>query len=218
MSRFFIDLVYINCKVGYIMKKIHRAIAIVLIIMLAASFLYLSDSRKSIFTEKVGDMTLSGYDTGNAAVQQISSMYGLKDIPLAKAYSAVYRSNRGTMRMWVVEAPEHNAANDAFNAMNTMLGGPSGNEEHGNSGNMGNMNSQYMDSNMDLMNNNFTKPVKLDIIEFEKPDVYAMKDNNLINYYYFKMSYNRGRVYWIIFDSPDMDYQISIVKQAVMDI
>lgn len=197
------------------MKKTHRAIAIVLIVVLAASFLYLSDSRKSIFTEKVGDMTLSGYDTGNVAAQQISKMYGIKDIPIAKAYSAVYRSNRGTMRIWVAEASDHKGANDAFNAMNSMLGGPSRNEEHGNSGDMG---SQNMGSNMDLMNNNFTKPVKLDIIEFEKPDVYVMKENNVINYYYLKMSYNRGRVYWIIFDSPDMDYQLSIVKKAVMDI
>ncbi|HMB45633.1 MAG TPA: hypothetical protein VKL21_07410 [Candidatus Methanoperedens sp.] len=200
------------------MKKTHRVIAIVLIVTLAASFLYLSDSRKSIFTDKVGDMTLSGYDTGDVAAQQISKMYGIKDIPLEKAYSAVYRSNRGTMRIWAVEAPDHNAVNDAFNAMNSMLGGPSGNDEHGNSGNMGDMGSGNMDSNMDMMNNNFTKPVKLDIMEFEKPDVYVMKENNVINYYYFKMNYNRGRVYWIIFDSPDLDYQISIVKQAVMEI
>jgi len=199
------------------MKRTHRAIAIALIVMLAVSFLYLSDSRKSIFTEKVGDMTLSEYDTGEAAAQQISKMYGIKDIPLAKAYSAVYRSNRGTMRIWVAEAPDHNAANDAFNAMNSMMGGPSGNEEHGNSGGMRQM-GHNGDSNMDMMNNNFTKPVKLDIMEFEKPDVYMLKENNAMNYYYFKMSYNAGRVYWIIFDSPDSGYQISIVKQAVMDL
>lgn len=198
------------------MKRTHRVIAIVLIVVLAASFLYFSDSRKSIFTEGVGDMTLSGYDTGDVAAQQISKMYGIKDIPIAKAYSAVYRSNRGTMRIWVAEVSDHNGANDAFNAMNSMLGGPSGNS--GNMGNMGNMGTDSMDSNMDMMNNNFTKPVKLDIMEFEKPDVYVMKENNVINYYYFKMSYNMGRVYWIIFDSPDLDYQISIVKQAVMEI
>ena len=115
------------------MKKTHRVIAIVLIVVLAASILYLSDSRKSIFIEKVGDMTLSGYDTGDVAAQQISKMYGIKDIPIAKAYSAVYRSNKGTMRIWVAEASDHNAVNDAF------------------------------------------KPLKLDIIEFEKPDVYVMK-------------------------------------------
>lgn len=195
------------------MKRTRRAIAIVLIVVLAASFLYLSASRKSIFTEKVGDMTLSGYDTGDVAAQQISKIYGIKDIPIAKAYSAVYRSNRGTMRIWAAEVSDHNGANDAFNAMNSMLGGPSGN-----SGNMGNMGTDNMDSNMDLMNNNFTKPVKLDIMEFEKPDVFVMKENNVINYYYFKMSYNMGRVYWIIFDSPDLDYQISIVKLAVMEI
>ncbi len=200
------------------MKKTHRVIAVVLIGILAASFLYLSDSRKGIFTERVGDMTLSGYDTGNVTAQQISKMYGIRDIPIAKAYSAVYSSNRGTMRIWAVEAPDHNAVNDAFNAMNSMLGGPSVNDEHGNSGNMGDMGPGNMDSDMDMMNNNFTRPVKLDITEFEKPDIYTMKENNVMNYYYFKMSYNRGRVYWIIFDSPDLDYQISIVKQAVMDI
>src|SRR4030067_1874348 len=184
------------------MKKTHRVFAIVLIIMLAASLLYLSDSRKSIFTDKVGDMTLSGYDTGDGAAQQISKMNGIKDIPLEKAYSAVYSSNKGIMRIWVAEASDHNAASDAFNAMNSMLGGPSGNDEHGNSGDMGDMGSGNMDSNMDMMN--LTKSVKLDIMEFEKPDVYVMKENNVINYYYFKMNYNRGRVYWIIFDSADL--------------
>jgi hypoxanthine-guanine phosphoribosyltransferase len=54
------------------MKKTYRAFAVVLIVVLAASFLYLSDSRKSIFTEKVGDMTLSRYDTGDVAAQKIS--------------------------------------------------------------------------------------------------------------------------------------------------
>lgn len=107
---------------------------LILTAVLALSFSYLTDSRKSIFAEKVGDMTLSRYDTRDAAARQISKMYGIRDIPVAKAYSAVYRSNRGTMRIWAVEAPDHNAANDAFNAINSMLGGPSGNEEHGNSG------------------------------------------------------------------------------------
>jgi hypothetical protein len=203
------------------MKKKHILFMIILVAVLAVIFSYLTDSRKSIFTENVGDMALSGYDTGDLAAQQISKMYGIRDIPIAKAYSAVYRSNRGTMRIWVVEAPDdHNAANDAFNAMNSMLGGPSGNEGpgSGNMGDMGGMGSPNMDSNMDMMNNNFTKPVRLDIMEFEKPDVYMLKYNNAMNYYYYKMNYNSGRVYWITFDSPDLEYQISIVKQAVMEI
>lgn len=200
------------------MKRKYILFIIILVVVLAVSFSYLTDSRKSIFTEKVGDMTLSGYDTGDVAAQQISKMYGIRNIPIAKAYSAVYSSTRGTMRIWAVESPDHTVANDAFNAMNSMLGGPSGNEEHGNSGGMGQMGSSGMDNNTDMMDKNFTKPIKLDVMEFEKPDVYVMKENNVINYYYFKMNYNRGRVYWIIFDSPDLDYQISIVKQAVMEI
>lgn len=200
------------------MKRTHIVTMVILIIVVAVSFLYLSDSRKSLFPERLGDMTLTRYETGEAAAQQISSMDGLKDIPLAKAYSAVYRSNKGSMRIWVAEASDHIAANDAYNAMNSMFGGPSGNEEHGNSGDMGNMGSRNMDSNMDMMNNNFTKPVKLNIMEFEKPDVYMMRANNVINYYYFKMDYKTGRVFWIIFDSSDEGYQLSIVKQAVLDI
>ncbi len=196
------------------MKKIY--IIIIVAAVLAVIFLYPSSAKKSIFTEKVGDMTLTRYETGETAARQISSMYGLKDIPLAKAYSAVYKGGKGTMRMWVAEPPDHNVANDAFNSMNSMFGGSTGHEEHESSGDAGQPDSHtaHGDAGMD----NFTKPVKLDIMEFEKPEVYMMNANNAVNYYYFKMNYNMGRVYWIIFDSPDIDYQISIVKQAVMDI
>ncbi len=197
------------------MKKVY--IVIIVAAVLAVIFLYSSGAKKSIFTEKVGDMTLTRYETGEAAAQQISSMYGLKDIPLAKAYSAVYNSKRGTMRIWAVEAPDHNVANDAFTSMNSMLGGSTGHEEHEYSGDVGQTESHTAHGDAG-MNDSFTKPVKLEIMEFVKPEVYMMNANNAINYYYFKMNYNMGRVYWIIFDSPDMDYQISIVKQAVMDI
>lgn len=198
------------------MKKVY--IVIIVAVVLAAIFLYSSGAKKGIFTEKVGDMTLTGYETGNAAAQQISSMYGLKDIPLAKAYSAVYKSEKGTMRIWVAEPSDHNAANDAFNSMNSMLGGSTGHEEHEYSGDVGQTDSHKGHGDAGMMNDNFTKPVKLEIMEFVKPEVYMMNANNAINYYYFKMNYNMGRVYWIIFDSPDMEYQVSIVKQAVMDI
>lgn len=198
------------------MKKVY--IVIIVAVVLAAIFLYSSGAKKGIFTEKVGDMTLTGYETGNAAAQQIWSMYGLKDIPLAKAYSAVYKSEKGTMRIWVAEPSDHNAANDAFNSMNSMLGGSTGHEEHEYSGDVGQTDSHKGHGDAGMMNDNFTKPVKLEIMEFVKPEVYMMNANNAINYYYFKMNYNMGRVYWIIFDSPDMEYQVSIVKQAVMDI
>lgn len=197
------------------MKKVY--IIIIVAAVLAVAFLYSSDTKKSIFTEKVGDMTLIRYETGDTAAQQISKMYGLKDIPLEKAYSAVYKSKKGTMWMWVAEAPDHNIANDAYNSMNSMLGGKSGHEGHEYSGDVG-QTASHESHNESLTGNNFTTPVKLEIVEFVIPEVYTMNANNAINYYYFKMNYNMGRVYWIIFDSPDLDYQISIVKQAVTDI
>jgi hypothetical protein len=186
--------------------------------VLTVFFLNLPGAKKSIFTEKVGDMALIRYETGETAARQISKMSGLKDIPLAKAYSAVYKSRKGTMRIWVAEAPDHNAANDAFNSMNSMFGGSTGHEEHEYSGDVGQTESHAAHDDTGMMNNSFTKPVKLEIMEFVKPEVYMMNANNSINYYYFKMNYNLGRVYWIIFESPDLDYQMSIVKQAVMDI
>lgn len=197
------------------MKRIY--IIIIVAAVLAVSFLYLSDSRKSIFTERLGDMTLTGYETGEVAAQQISNMYGLKDIPLAKGYSAVYSGRNGTMRIWVAEAPDHNVANDAFSAMNSMLGGGStGHEGHESSGDVGQTDSHKGHSDAGILN--VTIPVKLDIMEFVKPDVYMMKANNENNYYYFKMDYKMGRVFWMNFDSPDTVYQLSIVKQAIMDI
>ncbi len=198
------------------MKKLYIVI-IVAAAVLAAALLYSSGAKKSIFTDTVGDMTLSGYETGNAAAAEISNINGLNEIPMYKAYSAVYKSGKGTMRMWVVEPPDHNVANDAFNAMNSMLGGSSGHEGHEYSGDVGQADSHIGHGDAGTMNSN--KPVKLDIMEFVKPEVYMMDVNNSANYYYyFKMNYNMGRIYWIKFDSPDMDYQISMVKQAVTDI
>ncbi len=196
------------------MKKNH--IIIIAAVVLVLSFLYLSDSRKGIFTERLGDMTLTRYEAGEVAAQQISNMYGLKDIPLAKGYSAVYSGRNGTMRIWVAEATDHNAANDAFSAMNSMLGGSTGHEGHEYSGDVGQTDSHKGHGDAGMMNG--TIPVKVDIMEFVKPDVYMMRANNAYNYYYFKMDYKMGRVFWIIFDSPDTVYQLSIVKQAVMNI
>ena len=161
-------------------------------------------------------MKLTKYETGEVAAQQISNMYGLKDIPLGKGYSAVYSSSKGTMRIWVAEPPDHNTANDAFSAMNSMLGGSTGHEEHEYSGDVGQTESHKGHSNTGVMNG--TAPVKVDIMEFVKPDVYMMRTNNEYNYYYFKMDYKMGRIFWMIFDTQDTVYQLSILKQAVMAI
>ncbi|MCX9010818.1 MAG: hypothetical protein OIN66_06815 [Candidatus Methanoperedens sp.] len=196
------------------MKKEVYAIIIVAAVLIIY-FSFLSDTRKSIFTERLGDMVLARYETGELAAQEISNIYGLKDVPLAKGYSAVYSGKNGTMRMWVAEPPDHNAANDAFNAMNSMLGAASGHEGHEYSGDVGQTESHAGHSGVDP---NGTKPVKVDVMEFVKPDVYMMKINDVYNYYYFKMDYRIGRIYWISFDSPDTGYQVSLVKQAVMTI
>ncbi|MFZ3058135.1 MAG: hypothetical protein WA102_00225 [Candidatus Methanoperedens sp.] len=198
------------------MKKVY--IVIIVAALLAVSFLYLSDSRKSLFTERLGDMTLTRYETGEVAAQQISNMYGLKDIPLAKGYSAVYSGRNGTMRIWVAEAPDHNAANDAFNAMNSMLGGSTGHEAHEFSGDVGQTESHKDHENTDMMNNTFSKPSKVDIMELVKPEVYMMQSNNLYNYYFLKMDYRMGRVYWISFDYPDEGYRKAMIRQAILNI
>src|SRR3990170_8808994 len=139
------------------MKKFHIVIIVVAVILVSVFFGFF-ESRKSIFTERLGDMTLIRYETGEAAVQQISNMFALKDIPLAKGYSAAYRSSKGTMRMWVAEPPDHNVANDAFKAMNSMLGGSIGHEEHENSGDVGQSATYNQHGDTGMMNESFTQP------------------------------------------------------------
>ncbi len=197
------------------MKKIHIALLIIVAALLAVLFPYLTDSRKSIFTENLGDMTLIRYDTGEVASQQISGIYGLKDIPLAKAYSAVYAGRNGTMRILVAEAPDHNAANDAFNAMNSMLGASTGHEGHEYAGDVGQTESHKGHEDSD---NNFSRPSKVDIMDLVKPEVFVMQAENQYNYYFLKMDYKIGRVYWISFDHSDAGYQMAMVKQTILNI
>ncbi|MDP3106028.1 MAG: hypothetical protein Q8M95_15655 [Candidatus Methanoperedens sp.] len=200
------------------MNKI-RIVIIVAAVILVTVFSGIFEPRKSIFTEKLGDMTLIRYETGEAAAQQISNMFALKTIPLGKGYSAMYRGSKGTMRIWVSEPNDHNVANAAFTGMNSALGGPTGGQSgHENSGEAEQTDNLNWNVDVGITNESFTKPEIVHIFEFETPSVYVMTVNNSINYYYFKMNYNTGRVYWIIFDSPDADDQISIVKQAVMKI
>ncbi len=165
-------------------------------------------------------MTLTRYGTGEVAAQQISNMYGLKEIPLAKGYSAVYVSRNGTMRIWVAEAPDHNIANEAFNAMNSMLGSAGGHAAHEYSGDVGSgseSRERAKDSKV-IQEEETTKPEKVDFLEITKPDVFMMKEGNRYNYYYLKMDIKMGRVYWITFDYPDAGYQRAMVLQTILKI
>lgn len=191
-------------------KEVYVILAIAAI--LAVILLYQPEARKSIFTETLGDMSLVRYETGDAAVMQISGTYGLRDIPLTKGYTAVYMGRNGTMKILVVESEDHNIANDAFNVMNSRLGGSGGHEY---SGDVGQVESHGNDPGM---MGNFTGPVKVNIYDFQKPDVYMMQENNLYSYYYLKMDYRKGRVYWITFDHQDTGYQKAMISQAIMKI
>jgi hypothetical protein len=196
-------------------KEIYAILIVVAVLIIYISFQ--SDTRKSIFTERLGDMSLMYYETGDAAAQEITNIYGLKDIPLAKGYYAVYSGRNGTMRVWVAEAPDHNTANDAYNAMNSKLGSSGGHAAHEYSGDVGQAESHkgHGDS---AENSKFTKPTKVDIIDIVKPDVYMMKEGGIYNYYYFKMDLKMGRVYWLTFDYPDAGYQKAMARQAILKI
>ncbi len=200
------------------MKKVHIITIVAAVLVLA--FIYQPEARKSIFTERLGDMSLIGYETGEVAAQQIKNIYGLKDVPLAKGYSAVYMGRNGTLRIWVAEAPDHNIANDAFNAMNSMLGSPGGHAAHEYSGDVGSSKEivERASESATKQEEETTKPEKVDFMDFTKPDVFTMKDGNRYSYYYLKMDYKTGRVYWITFDYPDAGYQRAMVRQAIFKI
>ena len=200
------------------MKKVHIITIVAAVLVLA--FIYQPEARKSIFTERLGDMSLIGYETGEVAAQEISNIYGLKDIPLAKGYSATYMGRNGTLRIWVAEAPDHNTANDAFNAMNSMLGSPGGHAAHEYSGDVGSgseSRERAKDSKV-IQEEETTKPEKVDFLEITKPDVFMMKEGSWYNYYYLKMDIKMGRVYWITFDYPDAGYQRAMVLQTIVKI
>lgn len=200
------------------MKKVHIITIVAAVLVLA--FIYQPEARKSIFTERLGDMSLIGYETGEVAAQEISNIYGLKDIPLAKGYSATYMGRNGTLRIWVAEAPDHNTANDAFNAMNSMLGSPGGHAAHEYSGDVGSgseSRERAKDSKV-IQEEETTKPEKVDFLEITKPDVFMMKEGSRYNYYYLKMDIKMGRVYWITFDYPDAGYQRAMVLQTIVKI
>ncbi len=200
------------------MKKIHAVIIIAAVLVIA--FIYQPEARKSIFTERLGDMSLTRYETGEVAAQEISTIYGLKDIPLAKGYSAVYSGRNGTMSIRVVEADNHNIANDAFNAMKSALGLSGPHAEHQYTGDVGSS-SEIRERAKDAtvkQEEEFTGPEKVDFLEITKPDVFMMKEGNRYNYYYLKMDLKMGRVYWITFDYPDTGYQKAMVLQTIMKI
>ncbi len=199
-------------------KEVYAVIIVAAVLVLA--FIYWPEARKSIFTERLGDMTLTRYETGEVAAQEIKNMYGLKDIPLAKGYSAVYMGRNGTLRILVAEAPDHNTANEAFNAMNSMLGSSGGHAAHEYSGDVGSgseSKERAKDSKV-IQEEETTKPEKVDFFEITKPDVFMMKEGSRYNYYYLKMDIKMGRVYWMTFDYQDAGYQRAMVRQAIFKI
>ncbi len=199
-------------------KEVYAVIIIAAVLVLA--FIYQPEARKSIFTERLGDMSLIRYETGEVAAQEIKNMYGLKDIPLAKGYSATYMGRNGTLRIWVAEAPDHNVANSAFDTMNSMLGSSGGHAAHEYSGDVGSgseSRERAKDSKV-IQEEETTKPEKVDFFEITKPDVFMMKDSNRYNYYYLKMDLKMGRVFWITFDYPDAGYQRAMVMQTILKI
>ncbi len=201
------------------MRKEIYALLIVAAVF-AVYFAIQSDARKSIFTERLGDMSLMYYETGDAAAQEIKNIYGLKDIPLAKGYSAVYSGRNGTMRIWVAEAPDHNIANDAYNAMKSALGssGPHANHQYSGDVGSGSELKERATGSIIKQEEGATKPEKVDFLEITKPDVFVMKEGNLYNYFYLKMDLKTGRIFWITFDYPDAGYQRAMVLQTILKI
>jgi len=106
------------------MKKIHFVIAIALIAVLAVSFLYLSDSRKSIFTEKLGDMNLALYRDGDAAMVAVKELHGNNPgVKIENAYIANYRSTTASKaKFWVSESKNSEEASSLLEAMNSRVG------------------------------------------------------------------------------------------------
>ncbi|MCZ7393818.1 MAG: hypothetical protein ABOK23_05960 [Candidatus Methanoperedens sp.] len=105
-------------------SEIYLAIFIVAVIA-ATAFLYLQTQEKNssgIFPEKLGDMNLTLYMEGDAAIGEVKNLHGGAVVP-ENAYIANYRSTTGNKaKFWVSESKSSEEATSLLAAMNSRVG------------------------------------------------------------------------------------------------
>lgn len=167
-------------------SEIYLAVFIIAVIAVTA-FLY-QETQKSpygIFPEKLGDMTISLYRDGDAAMADVEGLHGNNpDVKIENAYIANYRSTpTSKAKFWVSESKTREEAVSLLESMNSRVG----------------KTGMFSDST----------PVNIEGITVYfvggKPEV------GLYHYFYIKDK----RVFWIQIDNSDEAYRINFVKEAI---
>ena len=171
-------------------SELYAAIFVIAIIAGAALF-YSQNHEKDtigIFPKKLGDMSLTLYNEGDVAIEQIKELHGGTPRKIENAYVVVYNSNSSNKaKFWVSESTNNDEAVSLVTAMSNMVG-KSG------------MFSDAMPMNIEGITVYFVSA--------------HMEHMGLYHYFYAK----NNKVYWLQIDNQDESYRIDIVKKSIKEI
>ncbi len=99
--------------------------AFIIAVIATTAFLYLQAQEKNnygFFPEKLGDMSITLYTEGEAAIAEVKNLHGGSVVP-EKAYIANYRSSAGNKaKFWVSESKNNEQAASFLESMNSRIG------------------------------------------------------------------------------------------------
>ncbi len=97
----------------------------ILTVVAATTLLYFETTKNpyGIFPEKLGDMNISFYREGDAAMNEVKSLHGGANFEISNAYIADYRSTSGNKaKFWVSESKDDEEAVSLLEAMKERVG------------------------------------------------------------------------------------------------
>jgi len=166
--------------------EIYLALFIIAVIAVTA-FVYQETQKKpyGIFPENLGDMTISLYRDGDAAMQDVNGLHGNNpEVKIENAYIANYRSTPASKaKFWVSESKTSEEAVSLLESMNSRVGKTG-------------MFSDSTPMNIEGINVYFVSG---------KPEV------GLYHYFYAKDK----MLFWIQIDNPDEAYRLNFVKESI---
>ncbi len=170
-------------------NKSELYLALFIIAVIAGTVLLYTQMQQEnaygMFPEKLGDMNLSLYREGDAAMTEVKRLHGSSpNVIVESAYIADYRGSTGSKaKFWVSESKNSEEAASLLTLMNNRVG-------------MTGMFSNSTPMNMEGITVYF---------------VTGRPELGLYHYFYAKGE----RVFWIQIDNPDESYRAGIVKESI---
>ncbi|HEY9204611.1 MAG TPA: hypothetical protein VIO58_01720 [Candidatus Methanoperedens sp.] len=165
-------------------------LALFIIAVVAGTVLVYTQMQKEtasgMFPEKLGDMGLTLYRDGDAAMTEVKKLHGDNpNLKIEKAYIADYRGSTGSKaKFWVSESRNNEEAASLLELMNSRVGKTG-------------VFSESTEDKIDGLRVYFVSGL--------------MPEMGLYHYFYAKDK----RVFWIQIDNPDEAYRLGIVKESI---